>query len=141
MEHINQSELRVMNLLWKNGNMTARELAAALGESVGWSKTTTYTVIKNCIEKGAIIRTEPNFMCSAAVAKEEVQEIETENLVEKLFDGSPDMLISALLSSKKLSGEKLDHIHTPDPVMLEIEELKRRMALLEEQINDTKKET
>ena len=35
----------------------------------------------------------------------------------------------------------LDHIHTPDPVMLEIEELKRRMALLEEQINDTKKET
>ena len=110
MEHINQSELRVMNLLWKNGNMTARELAAALRESVGWSKTTTYTVIKNCIEKGAIIRTEPNFMCSAAVAKEEVQEIETENLVEKLFDGSPDMLISALLSSKKLSGEKLGQL-------------------------------
>ena len=39
------------------------------------------------------------------------------------------------------NGEKLDHIHTPDPVMLEIEALKRRMALLEEQINDTKKET
>ena len=110
MEHINQSELRVMNLLWKNGNMPARELAAALRESVGWSKTTTYTVIKNCIEKGTIIRTEPNFMCSAAAAKEEVQEIETENLVEKLFDGSPDMLISALLSSKKLSGEKLGRL-------------------------------
>ena len=41
----------------------------------------------------------------------------------------------------RLCGDKLDHIHTPDPVMLEIEELKRRMALLEEQINDTKKET
>ena len=35
---------------------------------------------------------------------------------------------------------KLDHIHTPDPVMLEIEELKRRMALLEQQINDVQKE-
>ena len=40
----------------------------------------------------------------------------------------------------RLCGDKLDHIHTPDPVMLEIEELKRRMALLEEQLSDTAKE-
>lgn len=40
----------------------------------------------------------------------------------------------------RLCGDKLDHIHTPDPVMLEIEELKRRMALLEEQLSDTTKE-
>ena len=31
----------------------------------------------------------------------------------------------------RLSGEKLDHIHTPDPVMLEIEALKERLARLE----------
>ena len=30
-----------------------------------------------------------------------------------------------------LSGEKLDHIHTPDPVMLEIEALKARVEQLE----------
>ena len=35
----------------------------------------------------------------------------------------------------KLSGEKLDHIHTPDPVMLEIEELKARLAALEEKFS------
>ena len=40
----------------------------------------------------------------------------------------------------RLCGDKLDHIHTPDPVMLEIEELKRRMALLEQQVNDVQKE-
>ena len=40
----------------------------------------------------------------------------------------------------RLCGDKLDHIHTPDPVMLEIEALKRRMALLEEQLSDTAKE-
>lgn len=107
MERLNQSEIRVMNLLWKGGSMTAKELATALAESVGWSKTTTYTVIKNCIEKGAVTRTEPNFVCTAAIPKETVQESETENLVEKLFDGSPDMLISALLKNKKLGGEKL----------------------------------
>ncbi len=31
----------------------------------------------------------------------------------------------------RLSGEKLDHIHTPDPVMLEIEALKARVEQLE----------
>ena len=51
-----------------------------------------------------------------------------------IFVGVPGRIV-------RLCGDKLDHIHTPDPVMLEIEELKRRMALLEEQINDTKKET
>lgn len=32
------------------------------------------------------------------------------NLVEKLFDGSPDILISALLKSKNLNGEKLSKL-------------------------------
>ena len=31
----------------------------------------------------------------------------------------------------RLRGEKLDHIHTPDPVMLEVEQLKNRLATLE----------
>lgn len=32
----------------------------------------------------------------------------------------------------RLCGEKLDHIHTPDPVMLEIEQLKARIDALEQ---------
>lgn len=34
----------------------------------------------------------------------------------------------------KISGEKLDHIHTPDPVMLEIEQLRARVKALEEKM-------
>lgn len=42
----------------------------------------------------------------------------------------------------RLSGDKLDHIHTPDPVMLELDELRRRVAILEETIgsNDRRNE-
>ena len=36
----------------------------------------------------------------------------------------------------KLSGEKLDHIHTPDPVMLELERLAQRICRLEAKLND-----
>ena len=41
------SERRVMEVLWAAGtSLTAKEIAAQLGEAVGWNKNTTYTVIK-----------------------------------------------------------------------------------------------
>ena len=36
----------------------------------------------------------------------------------------------------RLCGEKLDHIHTPDPVMLELETLKQRISRLEARLED-----
>ena len=36
----------------------------------------------------------------------------------------------------RLCGEKLDHIHTPDPVMLELEMLKQRLSRLEARLED-----
>ena len=106
-EKLFSSEIRIMELLWKNDEMTAKELAAALAESIGWSKTTTYTVIKKCIEKGAVIRTDPGFVCKAAVSKNEVQESETFELIDRLFGGSPDLLVSALIGSGKISSDEL----------------------------------
>ncbi len=38
----------------------------------------------------------------------------------------------------KISGEKLDHIHTPDPVMLEIQSLQERLSELEKLVNKQK---
>lgn len=36
----------------------------------------------------------------------------------------------------KISGEKLDHIHTPDPIMLEIEMLREKVRALEEKLEN-----
>ena len=59
------SELKVMDVLWKEGDKTAKQISDILKEEIGWNMNTTYTVIKKCIAKGAIERSEPNFMCSA----------------------------------------------------------------------------
>ena len=48
------SELKVMDVLWTNGDMPARQIAAILTESIGWNVNTTYTLIKRCIAKNAI---------------------------------------------------------------------------------------
>lgn len=55
------SELKIMELLWAQGDMTAKELAEKLSLTVGWNKNTTYTVLKKLVEKGAVKRTNPDF--------------------------------------------------------------------------------
>lgn len=101
------SELKVMDVLWREGDTTARYIAGVLKEEVGWNKNTTYTLIKRCIKKGAIGRSEPNFMCRALIPKEEVQEAETQELINRVYDGSADKLFAALLSRKQLSPEQI----------------------------------
>ena len=83
------SELKVMGVLWKEGDATAKHIAEILKEEVGWNVNTTYTLIKRCIKKGAIERSEPNFRCHALIPKEEVQEAETDELTVLLTSCLP----------------------------------------------------
>lgn len=104
------SELKVMDVLWKKGDTPARQIAEVLTAELGWNVNTTYTLIKRCIKKGAIERLEPNFMCHALIPKEEVQEAETNELINKIYDGSADKLFAALLGRKKLSDEQINRL-------------------------------
>lgn len=104
------SELKVMDVLWKEGDATAKQISDILKEQVGWNVNTTYTLIKRCIGKGAIERREPNFMCHALIAKEQVQEQETTELINKVFDGSADLLFASLLNRKNLSAEEIERL-------------------------------
>lgn len=104
------SELKVMEALWKEGDLTAGQLAKVLKEQTGWNRNTTYTVIKKLIDKGAIERLEPNFTCRAAITKEQVQQYEATELIGKLFDGSAEMFLSTFLSGKDLSEDEINRL-------------------------------
>ena len=78
------SELKVMGVLWEEGDTTAKQISDILKAEIGWNMNTTYTVIKKCIAKGAIERSEPNFLCHALITKQEAQEAETEMKEKKL---------------------------------------------------------
>ena len=104
------SELKVMDVLWREGGTTAKHISDVLNADIGWNMNTTYTVIKKCIAKGAIERTEPNFMCRALISKEQVQEAETDELIGKLYDGSVDKLFAALLERKALTAEQIEKL-------------------------------
>ena len=104
------AEYKFMSILWEHEPINSTVLCRLCQEQLGWKKSTTYTVIKKCIAKGAIERSEPNFMCHALIAKEVVQEAEAEELIGKLFDGSPDKLFAALLDNQKLSKEQIENL-------------------------------
>lgn len=104
------SELKVMSILWRDGNVPAKHIAKLLTEELGWNVNTTYTLIRRCIKKGAIERSEPGFMCHALVPQEDVQEAKTNELINKVYDGSADKLFAALLGRKKLSAEQIEKL-------------------------------
>lgn len=104
------SELKVMEVLWKEGDTTAKRISDILKEEIGWNMNTTYTVIKKCMAKEAILRSEPNFMCHALISKEEVQDWETRELIGKLYDGSVDKLFAALLGQGTLTDKQIEEL-------------------------------
>jgi len=101
------SELKIMDVLWREGDSTAKHISDVLSREVGWNMNTTYTLIKRCITKGAVERSEPHFMCHALIDKAEVQESETNELIDRIFDGSADKLFASLLGRKKLTDEQI----------------------------------
>ena len=104
------SELKIMGILWNEGDVNAKHIADVLGKQVGWSKTTTYTVIRKCLDKGAISRIEPDFVCHALITREQAQEFETTELINKMYGGAADRLIASILGRKNLSAKEIEQL-------------------------------
>lgn len=107
---LHEGELNVMELLWSNKALAARDIAKIIKEYIGWEKNTTYTVIKRLINKGAIIREDPGFICRANVSKRKIQNIETQALLNQMYNGSVSNFITAYLAEQKLSGTDIEEL-------------------------------
>ena len=104
---LHDSELKIMDVLWRRGDTPAREIASELKQTVGWNVNTTYTLIKRCVAKAAVERQEPGFVCRALVSRETVQQEETQELIDRVFSGSADKLFAALVGGRRVSAETL----------------------------------
>ena len=76
-----ESEYRFCLILWEHEPIKSTDLAKLCKEKLEWSKTTTYTVIKRLSERG-VIKNE-NAIVSSIVSKEEAQQSELEELMDK----------------------------------------------------------
>lgn len=103
-----ESEYRFCLILWENEPVKSTELAKLCKEKLGWSKTTTYTVIKRLSERG-VIKNE-NTIVSSIVSKEEAQLSELDEMVDKKFEGSLPAFIAAFGRRQSLSDAEIEEI-------------------------------
>lgn len=103
------SELKIMDIVWDKEPVSAKEITLIAADTIGWNKNTTYTIIKKLIEKNAIKRTEPNFICTSLVKKEDVRRAETKSLIDKLYNGSRKAFFAAFIEDD-ISDDELEEL-------------------------------
>lgn len=103
---VHEGEYRFCLILWENEPIQSAKLAKLCNERLGWSRTTTYTIIRRLTDRG-IVKSE-NAIVSSVVKKEEVQLSEMNELMEKTFEGSLPAFIAAFARRQKLSEEDVE---------------------------------
>ena len=103
-----ESEYRFCLILWDHEPIKSTDLAKLCKEKLDWSKTTTYTVIKRLSERG-VIKNE-NAIVTSIVSKEQAQQSELEELMDKKFEGSLPAFIAAFGRRQELSDAEIEEI-------------------------------
>ena len=93
------AEWNIMECLWERAPQTGRELTEQLEASMGWSRSTT------CDTEG----TKNTF--SPAVRREDAALAETETFLDRVYQGSLSMMVSAMTRRQAISKEEIDELY------------------------------
>ncbi len=117
-------ELDVMRVLWQYGGCSVAEVRRELEDELAY--TTVLTVLRTLEEKGHVGHSEEgrSYRYHALVARENAERSAVRKLLRGLFDGSPELLLTQLVSDRGLSDE----------------ELRRMRKLLDERLGDAEDE-
>jgi len=114
MDHImlSDSEWRIMKQLWERSPSTLGELTKALEPETGWTRATVFVLLKRLIAKNAVRMDENqrSNVYSPLIVREDIAPAETESFLNRVYDGSLEMMFSSLTSRKKLSTEEIAEI-------------------------------
>ncbi len=106
-------EWKLMEKLWDESPQTLMELVRALGEEVGWSKSTVATMVRRMEAKG-LLRFEEGGKARRiypTLTREEASRAETNGLIDKVFRGSPGLLMASLLERNDFSPGEIDELY------------------------------
>ncbi len=99
-----ESDYRFMCIVWDNEPLSSKKLVDLCSETLGWKKSTTYTVLKKLTEKGFAENNAS--VVSSLVRREDVQKSASEHFVEHTFKGSLPHFLAAFFRGKKLSEKE-----------------------------------
>ena len=115
------AEWNVMECLWVLGSCTGREAVTWLSDSADYTRSTTLTMLRRMTEKGLIACTEQDGIniYSPLLPREEATLRETDSFLNRVYNGSVSMMLSAFTKKHPLTQSEIDEL------MAILEEAKR----------------
>ena len=112
-ENLTPNEWYVMECLWEKSNCTGREAVEYLQKAVGWSRSTTLTMLRRMTEKGLILCKEDNglLVYSPLLDRESATHKETSSFLSRVYHGSIGMMLSAMTQKQSLSQQEIDQLY------------------------------
>ncbi|MGL5311973.1 MAG: BlaI/MecI/CopY family transcriptional regulator [Peptostreptococcaceae bacterium] len=101
---LSDSEMKFMNLIWDNTPINSTELVRIVEASLGWKKSTTYTVLRRLSQR-SILKNE-NAVVTYLVKREDVQQVKGDEILGKIYGGSIKMFLASFLNKEKISKEE-----------------------------------
>jgi len=102
------AEERLADIIWQHAPITSPELVDLALKTLGWKKSTTYTVLKRLTEKGIFVNAGANV--STAITREELIAHQSHQFVNSSFGGSLPGFIASFFGGKKLSSKEADEL-------------------------------
>ncbi len=103
-----ESEYRFCLLLWKYEPINSTKLARICKDELGWSRTTTFTVIRRLSDRG-VVKNE-NATVTSLISKEAIQVAQMDEMMEKTFEGSLPAFIAAFARRQELTDDEMKEI-------------------------------
>ncbi len=98
------AEYRLMDIIWEREPVNSTQLCRVCLERLGWKKATTYTMLRKLGERG-LLQNE-NATVTALVGRDQVRQYESQAVVERGFEGSLPIFLTAFLGRRKLTREE-----------------------------------
>lgn len=113
MKNISEAELEVMQVLWSKGESTSLEIISEVKKKKEWKNNTIMTLVSRLVNKEFIdvIREDKSLLVyKPKVSEYDYKSKETNNFIEKLYNGSINNMLVAFAKSKKLSKKDLEDL-------------------------------
>ena len=102
-------ELQLMQVLWEQGPKTVQEVQQALGSKRKLAYTTVQTMLNLLYRKRKVKRVLQNraYVYNPIVSREEAARHAVDDMVDRMFGGSPENLVMSMVESDRLTTDDL----------------------------------
>ena len=111
-EKIGWSQMKIMQVLWKKKKATAREITETLNERESIAHSTVQTLIRTLENKGLVEHEieHRTFIYFPLVKDEKIVKKTMHNVVDYIFNGSVENMVSFVLKNKWITSEEVEEI-------------------------------